>query len=292
MAFLETLGELTGFSTSKKAWTLKNDDDGSVIRGQYVPVDYTENIGVNLKDSSTVNQQQPFSQWISGEAETVTFSARVFATNSFKQVRDDIDKLKAATRKPENPLDPLKRAPIFTFTWGVDIAFKCFVVGLGGIKYDEVRSDGTIRGANFQITLRKLEEIPTFATGVSLAAKIKLAAGAAVAVAGIADVTGLINIPGGSLHKIGRTKVAKDGDTFESIAAKEYGSAAVGDILRRTQPDKARLKPGDQVILVDPVEIFEIEIKPQSPALRQDSTAQSVREKKFAQRNRPTVKVL
>lgn len=292
MALLDVLGELTGFSTPKKAWALKNNDDGSVIRGQYMPIDYTENAGAQLNDSNTVNQQDPFAQWIGGEVETSSFRVRIFATHSFKQIKNDVAKLKKSIRKPSNPNSPLKRAPIFTFTYGSDIAYTCFVRGLGGIKYDEIRSDGTLRGAEFTLTLRRLETIPTREQGTSLASKIKLAAGAIVAVAGIADVVGLVNIPGGSLHKIGRKIQAKDGDTFESIAASEYGAADRGDILRRVQPNKANLKPGDSVILVDPVEIFDIEVTPQSVALKDTETVQVVKDKKFEQRNRTAIKVL
>jgi hypothetical protein len=287
MSLLDTLGELTGFGDSKKAWTLKNDDTGEVIRGQYIAQDYTENVGANLNDSSTVNQRAPFTQWINGEAETGSFRARIFATHSLKFVKNEIDKLKEAARLNKT----LKRAPIFTFTYGTEIVYKCFVVSVGGIKYDEVRSDGSIRGAEFNITLRILEDVPTPQATASLASKVKFAAGIATAAAGILSTVGLIKIPGASLHTKGRTIKAKQGDTFESIAQREYGDALVGDILRRVQPEKADLSPGDDVILVDNTEIFQIKVQPQSVALKQEPENKMLLDEKLKARNRPVIKV-
>lgn len=289
MAILDVLGELTGFSTPKKAWSLKNDDTDEVIRGQYVPQNYTENIGSNIIDSITLNQQDPFPQWINGQAETITFTGRLFATNSSKNIKQDVDILKSANKKVES----LKRPPIFTFTYGVEIAFKCFVITVGGIKYDEIRGDGTLRGVEFNISLRKIvpEDIQGQSAASNLAAKIKTAAGIVIGATAIASSLNLINIPGGSLHKKSRTIKVKRGDTFESIASLEYGNALVGDILRRIQPDKVILQTGDNVILVDEIEIFQINVTPQSVALKDTEEVKIIKELKFAARNRTSVNI-
>jgi len=290
MAILEVLGELTGFSTPAKAWSLKNDDTKEVIRGQFLPEGYTENQGAVIPESTTVNQATPFPQWVRGEQETANFTVRIFAAHSFKDIRRDVNALKNASQKDNK----LKRAPIFTFSYGIDIAFKCFVVTVGGVRYDEIRSDGSLRGATFNITLKRIApaDLQTRSKASDLARKIKFAGGVVAGVAGLADTLGLINLPGGSLHTKGKTIKAKDGDTFESIAALEYGDALVGDILRRVQPDKANLEPGDEVILIVDEEIFDIDVTPQAVALRDTPENQEVKEIKFDDRNRPTAKVI
>jgi hypothetical protein len=110
--------------------------------------------------------------------------------------------------------------------------------------------------------------------GVSLAAGLKAAFGIITAVvggvSGLSTVTRgkLINIPGGSLHTIDRTVTVKQGMSFESVARTEYGNPLLGDVLRRAQPQKADLKPGDQIILVKKEEIVQIPVTPQSVALK------------------------
>jgi hypothetical protein len=272
-----------------KLWTLKNLDNPRQVRsGQYTPQDYTENAGAKIPEVSTVNNQEPFPQWVGGEGETVSFTARIFrADPEHRSIRKDIEALKKATRK-----DPkLFRAPLFRFTWGAEIAFDCFVASVGGIRYDEVASDGRLKGAQFSVVLRRVENIPK--SGLSkLNDPTGLSRGLKVLNDQIGEgVDSFIDVFGGSLHKKGKTVKAKEGDTFESIAATEYGDALVGDILRRAQPDKANLQPGDEVVLVDDTEIFQIKVTPQAVSLEDTETSRTVRELKFEARNRKIVKV-
>ena len=141
------------------------------------------------------------------------------------------------------------------------------------------------------IVLQKLDDTLTGLTNAStsLATQIKTAIGVVAGVAGIAAlVKSKINISGGSLHTIDRTIVAKQGDIFETIAKREYGNALLGDILRRAQPEKANLKTGDTVILVDPTEINAIEITPQATALKDTQVNAELREEFLELRNRKT----
>jgi len=283
------LSRVTG-SPRGKQWSLQNKDDpGLALQGQFAPADYTENAGAKIPEVSTVNNAEPFPQWVGGEGETSTFTARIYRPDPLAagSVRKDVESLKRATRK-----DPkLHRAPLFRFQWGAEIQFDCFVVSVGGIKYDEITDTGLIKGAQFQLVLRRIDKIPQ--QGFS---KLSDITGLTTGLKTISDVLGdspslLINIFGGSLHKKGKTIKAKEGDTFESIAQLEYGDPLVGDILRRAQPEKANLVPGDEVILVDNTEIFQVKVTPQSTALKDNESARRVRQAKFGERNRKIVKV-
>ncbi len=252
------LSRVTG-SPRGKVWSLQNKDDPSLaIQGQYAPEDYTENAGAKIPDVSTVNNQEPFPQWVGGEGETSSFTARIFRPDPLAagSVRKDVESLKKATKK-----DPkLHRAPLFRFQWGEEIQFDCFVVSVGGIKYDEVTETGLVKGAQFSSVMRRIEKIPN--QGFS---KLSDISGLTTSLKKISDFLGdspslLVDIIGGSLHRKGKTIKAKEGDTFESIAAREYGDPLVGDVLRRAQPEKANLQPGDSVILGDDTEIFQIDV--------------------------------
>jgi len=274
---------------NNKNWALVEDEGKFTLFSQYPPQNYTENAGAKIPEVSTVNNQEPFPQWVGGEGETASFTARIYRPDPLDSgsVRKDIENLKKATKK-----DPkLFRAPIFTFSWGDEISYKCFVVTVGGIQYDDITESGHIRGATFQVVLRKLEKIPQ--SGFT---KFRDITGLTTGLKALSDdigsaVSDLVDIIGGSLHKKGKTIRAKEGDTFESIAALEYGDALVGDILRRAQPEKSIMKAGDTIILVDDTEIFQIDVTPQSVALKNNETARTVRSLKFGERNRVAAKV-
>ena len=139
------------------------------------------------------------------------------------------------------------------------------------------------------MTLQKIDEIITGDAATSLASQIKFAAGIVVGAAGIASQLGrVVDIPGFSLHTLDRIVTVVDGDTFESIAAAEYGDALLGDILRRVQPDKANLKAGDEVQLIESTEVVEIAVTQQSVALRNTLENLALREEFFELRDRKT----
>ncbi len=285
MAFLEVIGELFGFS-DKKGWTLISQDFDSDLefKGTFISENMSETVGSVLAENSTVNKEKPNQQWVGGESEIFTFQTRLFATNSFKNIKQDVETLKSLTRR-----DPkLRRAPIFLFTAGTEIGFTCFVKGVQFL-YDELRSDGAIRGAVINITLQKIDEIIVENAATSLAAQIKFAAGVITGAIGIGAQLGrVVNIPGGSLHTIDRTHKVIAGDTFESIAKLEYGQALLGDVLRRVQPEFGNLKPGDDIQLVESTEIGQIQITQQSVPLKNTEDNLALREEFLELRNRKT----
>ena len=285
MAFLEVIGELFGFS-DKKGWSLVAQDEGIELefKGTFISENMSETVGSILGENSTINKQKPNQQWLGEESESFTFQTRLFATNSFKNVKQEIETLKSLTKRD----DVLRRAPIFLFTAGTEIGFTCFVKGVQFL-YDELRSDGAIRGAVISITLQKIDEIIVENAATSLAAQIKFAAGVITGAIGIGAQLGrVINIPGGSLFTIDRTHKVINGDTFESIAKHEYGQALLGDILRRAQPELGNLKPGDVVQLVESTDIGRIRVTQQSVALKNTEENLALREEFLTLRNRQT----
>ena len=272
------LGEFLGIST-KDIWRLKMVDDivgeeGREFRGQFTAEDLTENIGQRISDTQSLNQQDTDKKYLGGEGDTISFNARIWATSSLRNVRKSIETLKSFCKRNEE----LKRSPIFTFTAGTEIQCTCFISSIGGIKYDPLRSDGTMRGATFTINLTKIEDVPTDIQGVSVAALVKTGLGIVGAASGLASTLGMINIPGGSLHTKGKEVVVKQGQTFEHVAQKHYNDAILGDILRRAYYQrplseiKMSLEPGDTVDIVDSDEIYDIPVTPQSVALKDNET--------------------
>ena len=284
MGFLDVIGELFGFGG--KTWKLTGTDAGfeKEFEGQFLAQDMEETVGAFLGETTTVNKGSPDFQWIRGEAERFSFTTRLWASNSFKNIKQQVNTLKSFARRN----DSLKRAPKFLFSAGTEISFTCFVRGIR-LRYDELRIDGSLRGAIVDLELQVIEDKAVGNAATSLASQIKFAAGIVVGGIGISQqVKRLINIPGGSLHTIGKTIIAKEGQTFESIAAQEYGNALLGDVLRRTQPEIANIKPGDRVNLVEPSEIIQIPVTQQSISLRNTQENLSLRELKLVARNRPT----
>jgi len=282
MAFLDVIGELAGLS-SNKIWTLEMiDSPNTKFSGQYLAENATENVGTRINSQQSLNADSSNKQWVGGQDNTFTYDARIYAIHGLKDVASKIAQLKSFTRKRED----LNRAPIFTFSLGTQLSFSCFVTSVGGIKYDELRSDGTLRGATFSIELNILDEKQTDGS-ISLASVIKSVGGVITTAVGFAAGFGLVNIPGGSLHTIGRTVKAKDGDTFESIAALEYGDALVGDILRRANVNIFNIEAGDEVTLVDRQEIFQIDVTPQANALKDDEERDTLRQEFLELRGQP-----
>lgn len=289
MAFGDVLGELFGFSANK-AWSLIGDDAKNSdieFEGQFTAQNYKESGGdASLGESNSINKEAPNFQFLNNDGEIVTFQSRFYTTDSFKNVKQQIELLRSFKKR-----DPdLKRPPKFLFTFGTEIQFTCFVTKIS-FDYDELRSDGSLRGVVASITLQKLDQTlqGTEAAATSLASQIKFAVGIVAGAAGIiSQVKSKLNIPGGSLHTIDRTHIVRRGDTFEKIAQLEYGDALLGDILRRAQPDKVNLKPGDEVILLDPAEIGTIEVKPQSVPLQRTPENNVLKETFFEKRNRKT----
>lgn len=260
------------FGSGPDVWRLKMlDPPETEFIGQYIAENVTENISARISNDSSLNKDDPNKSYLGGAGDTITFNARIYANNTVKNVKTEIDQLRKFSKRK----DELKRAPIFRLQIGTDFAVICFVRSPGGIVYDRPRRDnGAMRGATFKMVVEVIDSLPTKEEGMSLISIVKTGLGIVGAAAGIGATLGLINVPGGSLHRKGRRFVTKQNQTFEEAAKLEYGNALSGDILRRVyyqQPlsqIKLALEIGDMIDLVDPTDLSGIEVTPQSEFLK------------------------
>lgn len=288
MAIGDVAKELFGFSD--KTWTMEVIPEDQQLykgtkefQGQFIAQNLEETVGSFLGETTTVNKEIPAIQYVRGETEFVRFQTRLFSDDSSFFVGPRIESFKKFAKRD----DGLRRPPIINFRVGTEISFRCYVNGIR-VRYDEIRSDGSLRGAVFDVELKKVDATTFSELSASTASNIKIAAGIITGLAGIgAQIDKQIVIPGGSLHTTGRIHVVKQGETFESIARQEYGDAHYGDVLRRAFPEKVPLKPGDKIPLVVKAEIEQIKVTQQSIPLRDTQTNKNLLEEKLASRNRP-----
>lgn len=197
-----------------RTWFLKNEDSGQELQGQFEPENLVDNVGVKYAKINALNRQNPIVQFISGDARTVTFVARLFARDSlFKDAKDSYDLLKKWAERDPN----LERPPILSF-WvgdGMMSMALCVIESLGGITFDRPTFGGAWRGATLPITLLKYEPFS------------------------------LESVEGGET----RYHRAKFQDYYEMLTYREYGDAMIGDVIRKRHPSKPNIQIGDIIKL-------------------------------------------
>lgn len=215
---------------------------GDRIYGQFTPQDLSHNLGANIAESGGFSRTHPLVQWVGGNAETLTFQARLFSEHANDSTA--ADKFKVLQLLCQS-LQPMNRPPITVFFWGNAFpgGVPCLVESLGGVKYDEIRSDGSIRGLTLSITLKKT--VPFLVTRVVESSMERT-----------------------PLHTV------REGETYEMIAKRKYGDPMLGVILRRENPrfpmekwaprGLSNLSTNEQIKLYDRSDITKNRIKPQS----------------------------
>jgi hypothetical protein len=217
-------------------WVISSDEIQVTVTGQF-PVDDLQlnTIGGNYAEITSVNQQNPISQWIRGQLETVTLTSEFFAQHSQEDVVDKFDHLLMLTRRD----DYFFRPPTCVFTFGTKLSRQCQLEHVSNIAYGPLRPDGTPQRIRFTMTLRNYDPSVVQPT----------------------DPTNVV--------KQSRMRAAKTGDTYESIAADEYrGNAMAGEYLRRWLRYHPDLVEGDKVhILTQDYIAQQGPVYPQSPLL-------------------------
>jgi len=135
------------------SWFLYNLDTDDKIEGQFPPEDTTQELSAAYAAESPLNRQHPITQFLHGNAETVSFRGRLYA----EVITDDLTKplrlLQSWTKR-----DPdLFRPPILHF-WVGDSTLKvdqCLLEALSDISYASFRSDGSPRDISFTVHLRE-----------------------------------------------------------------------------------------------------------------------------------------
>ena len=200
-----------------KLWVIVDLEKNEAIIGQFAPQNVQKRLGGVIAEEPTVGRQNPIVQWIHGLTEQITFEARFWAHDLLDfTVEERLQRLQELVKRQDD--QPKGRPPICSFAWGQDPSLfmeKCLVKDIGGITVDEIRGDGTMRGATLQITLIRYEEVTLEPTDPSVS------------------------------ERNTRIRRAKKGDTYESIALDEYGDPELGILLRQLNPRIAGMPLAD-----------------------------------------------
>jgi len=183
-------------------WRLVRADPpgkGQSIVGQFHAEEYVENVSTEWAEVSIPTRSEPVLQWAKGNADTAAFRATLYAETAIDDIDAEIRALKAACRRDEK----LARPPVFLFVYGA-IEFTVVVTSVGGIRYDELWADGRARRVTFDLALRAIRS-PYTLTGTDPTARPHLS----------------------------RYKPFVAGDTYESLALREYGDPIYGVWLRQ-----------------------------------------------------------
>ena len=205
------------------------------VVGQFPVEDMQLNaIGGVYTEVTSVNQSHPITQWIRGQQETITFVSEFFAQHWKDSITQPFQDLLRLTKRDET----LMRPPICMFSFGTKLSMPCFAEHVSNISFGPLRPDGTPQRIRFTLTMRNY--VP------SVVAKTD---------------------PANVSHQ-SRERAAKEGDTFESIAADEYGDALMGEYLRRWLGYHPDLVVGDKVhILTTDYIAQQGPVRPVSPLL-------------------------
>jgi hypothetical protein len=240
----------------QKLWVLADLDrtNQKDIVGQFVPQSMNKTVSGDIAQASSVNRDYPIIQWTSGELEVVTFQAKLWAKDSEDQtVEQRLVALEGLVRRASD----LKRPPICAFSWGAvgTLNIECLVKSIGGVTYDEVREDGTLRGVSLSITLQRYEEVTLVATDPS------------------------------KPQKFTRVRRAKKGDTYESIALWEFSDPELGILLRQLNPRRpgmslADLTTNDKVHVFPEEYLLTLPIEPEFHAFKSGPGTEAAEERR------------
>ena len=255
------LEEASAFIFGTQAeWSLVRIDppEEQPLTGQFHPEQLTEDTSTQFAISTVPMSTVPYVQWTGANIRRLTFSARMWNQRTPGGALDSL-----GVKLPENPIikgyydvskeikrlrnamkpDPgLNRPARFRFVYG-DISMDVFIASLGGIRYTEVWPDGRVKGVTFEL---ELIEAPNPASP---------------------KVTDPSILPHDSRHK-----PVVLGDTYESLAKRQYSNPLIGVLLRQRNK-KAFVTSGDIVRLPDKERFRNAELEPQSYALSDSEAA-------------------
>lgn len=194
------------------SWWLLNTDTKEVLYGPFHAQGTTKNVGAAYSNTFSLNRQNSIKQFLHGEVPTISFTARFFSMFLLQEIESQVEKLSTWTERDE----VLGRPPILQFWIGNRHAQmqSCVLKSVSTV-YDRPGFLGSMRGATVNVTLEKYEP-----------------------------------------HSISKTALfdtryhmARIGDTYEGLAASEYGIPMLGVEIRQRNPRHRSLSPGDVVKL-------------------------------------------
>jgi len=239
-----------------RKWFLRNDDSGEVLEGQFAPKQLTREVANNWAQQTALNRGKTILQYLNSKADTLTLQANFYARSFDKtsEIEERLEKLISwAKRDPE-----LRRPPIVTFWIGDGhLEQRSVIDSIGGITYGEPTILGAIREVTFTINMIQYEDFS------------------------LDDVELFETL-------FYRTK---DRDYYEQMTQRQYGLPMLGDRIRKRNPDKPNVQPGNVVALPTLEAIRTERVEPDSLALstaygRKDTPQRALRIDMFERRNR------
>lgn len=232
-------GSKNNFSPAK----LVRLDQGepSIIEFQFQPESFSRTISSNYASGSSMNRAHPIIQFTNGELEEISFSAQWYSRHKNEDIQPYMDAMAAACRRDPN----LGRPPIWAFLWGIPLADQVVVKSIAPINIESMKPDGSLRHISFSLTLLRYEQYDI-------------------------QLTDPNERPHDTFYIVVQT-----GDTWESLAARQYGDALKGDLLRRLNPARPFLVVGERVKLLDADRFDDVIVTPDSPPLQR--TAEGIR---------------
>jgi hypothetical protein len=214
--------------TKQIQWTLTSQDTATEIVGKFPPQNLRENISGVWASQGTLGLPQPVLQFIRGDQESTDVDLKAFARHRGvlglglgavntplgpEDIEEEVALIKSLPRA--NP--DLGRPEVWLFVVGTQFQTQVVVQSVGGVRYDRFRpSDGSLRGVLFSCHM--LRYIPF----------------------DVQDLTGQAEIES-------QVVPAQEGETYEHITARILGDAALGEALRRRNPERRTLAAGDLV---------------------------------------------
>lgn len=226
---------------------LANLENNQTLSGQFSPIDTKENIDVSWQAHTTLGRQNPILQYLHGNADQLQFIAYFHAEHEGSVLGEVLSRVTGGVsaeddRTPEQALEVLKswarrdkdlgRPPRLTFFVGDGkLAMSQCVITSLGVSYPFLpKHNGGIRGVSIEVSLQQHVDFTL-------------------------EVTEPIET---RYHNV------KTGEYYELITYNEYGSAIMGDIIRKRHPEKQELTEGDIVKLPSIDAINKTNIEPTS----------------------------
>ena len=209
----EEVAEYKPKDTKTIVWNLRNLDERADISGQFPAEDPVLNLSNTYGQHTSLNRQNPIVQFLHGDADTFSFTARFYAIHGGDRTPTKM----IATLESWRLRDAtLARPPRVAFTFGNIIPFpEAVITSISNISYSEPKPDGDIREVSCQVNLLRYTKFS------------------------------LDNTP----EPETRYYRAKQGDYYEMLAWLEYSAPLLGDALRKDHPEKSLLQEADIVRL-------------------------------------------
>jgi hypothetical protein len=228
-----------GLFGGERVWFLMNRDTTEELQGQFVAENVSETIGATYADRFALNAQNPITQFVHGNVDTVSFRGRFFLTSELEGKENDpavsLTLLKSWVRRDEK----LKRPPMLMF-WVADshLGFQYCTIRQITNEYQPPTRSGALRDVSFNIELQKYEPW----------------------------TLEIVEPPETRYHR------SRQSDYYEMVSLREYGSPLIGDVIRKRHPEKPFVQIGNIIKLPSSDAIAKEVIEPTSIPLYQAFT--------------------